>query len=155
MKLQRTLRDYLQLHFPVTFQKEPWCTCGNANHVRLVSFRVDGQPATAIVPEGCELTSAQFRRSLPGAQVTPLSEGELDAIYAESELGRTNPFENPFGGTVYMDENLLQFESLVFCPKMFSGLAGECFRVPTHDFQELVRATVVRVFPAFQPVSEA
>ncbi len=149
MKLQQALRNYLRQHFPGNVHTEPWCTCGSANHVRVFLFRVNGQPATAIVPEGCELSAVQLGRALPGAQVEQLTEEELDAIYTDSELGRMQPFENPFGTAVFLDRNLVRFTTLVFCPQMFSGLAGECFRVPTGDFRKLVHAQVVRLFPAF------
>ncbi len=155
VKLQRQLRSFLKQHFAGDVHEEPWCTCGSGNHVRIVLFRVNGQPATAIIPEGCELGPTRISGALPCAKVEPLSEAELDAIYAPSELGGMQPFENPFATSVYLDENLLQFERLVFCPKMFSGQTGECFRVPTKDFVELTQALVLRFFPAFQPAAQS
>lgn len=157
MKLQRILRNYLRQHFPDNFRQEPWCSCGSANHARIILFRVDGEPATVIVPESNELTAAEVRRALPGAGVEPLSEAELDAVYAESELGRMQPFENPFGASVYLDAALLQFETLVFCPRMFGGRKGECFRIPTEDFVALTRAVALPLplVPAFVEASHA
>jgi len=155
MKLQRALREYLQQHFPTEVHKEPWCTCGSANHVRMFVFRINGQPATVLVPEGCDLPSAQLGRAIPGAQVEPMAEAELDAIFTETELGRMHPFENPFGTAVYMDHNLSQFDTLVFCPKMFSGKKGECFRVPTKDFRALVFTVVLPLYPVFVPAAVA
>ena len=155
MTLQRALRNHLRQHFPREVHNEPWCTCGSANHVRAFLFRVNGQPATVVVPEGCELSSTQMRRAIPGAQIEALAPEELDAIYAGSELGQMQPFENPFGANVYLDENLLQFETLVFCPQMFGGRKGDCFRVPTKDFQALVQALVLPLFPVFEPAQEA
>jgi len=151
MNLQRALRNYLQQNFPGNVHTEPWCTCGSANHVRVLLFCVNGQPATAIVPEGCELSAAQLGRALPGVQVEPLSEAEIDEIYAESAPGSMQTAQPPFGAAVYLDKNLLRFTTLVFCPKMFSGRAGACFRVPTGDFRKIVNAKVVRMFPAFVP----
>ena len=150
MRLQLAVRDYLRRHFPENVHIEPWCACGSANHVRIALFRVNGQPAAAVVPEACELSAAQLRRALPRAQVEPLTEAELDAMYAESEAG-AQTFENPLGAAVYLDKNLVQFTTLVFCPEMFSGRAGECFRIPTSDFVKLVRARVLPLFPAFVP----
>ena len=75
-------------------------------------------------------------------------ESELDSIFPVTEIGRTEPFENPFGTAVYLDENLLQFPTVVFCPKMLSGKRGECFRLPIRDFQELVHPVVVRLSPS-------
>ena len=155
MKLQRALRSYLRQHFPGAVREEPWCTCGSANHARILLFRVNGLPATVIIPEGCELSAAQLARAIPGAQVQPLDAAELDAVYAESELGRMQPFENPFGATVYLDQNLMQFETLVVCPRMFGGQKGECFRLPTKEFVTLAHALVLPLFPTFVPASEA
>jgi hypothetical protein len=55
MKPQLALRNYLKQRMPGAVHKERWCTCGSANHVRVLLFRVNGQPTTVIIPEGCEL----------------------------------------------------------------------------------------------------
>ena len=154
MKLQRELRNHLRQHFPQDVPTEPTCSCGAPDHARIFVFRVNGQPTTAIVPEACELSAAQLSRVLAGARVESLPVAELDAIFPETELGHADPFENPFGAAVYLDENLLQFENLVFCPKMFSGKTGQCFRVPTREFRQVIRPIVLRLFSPFQPVSE-
>ena len=155
MKLQRVLCNYLQQHFPSDVHKEPWCTCGSPNHVRMLVFRIDGWPATVFVPEGCELTAVQLGRAIPGARVESVTEAELDAVYLETELGRMQPFDNAFGAAVYMDHNLTHFDTLVFCPKMFSGRNGECFRVPTKEFRELVLTVILPLFPLFEPTAKA
>lgn len=153
MNLQRELSSHLKQYFPRDIRKEPKCSCGEPNHARVLLFRVNGLPASAIVPEGYELSAAQLSRALAGAHVEPISDSELDAIFPETEMGRTGPFESPFGMAVYLDENLLQFRTLVFCPKMFSGKTGECFRVPIRDFQELEHPVVVRLSPPAPPAS--
>jgi hypothetical protein len=112
---------------------------------------VNGLPASAVVPEGYELSAARLSQALAGAHVEPIPEAELDAIFPETEMGRTGPFENPFGAAVYLDENLLQFDTLVICPRMFSGLKGECFRVPIVEFQELEHPVVLRLSPPSPP----
>ncbi len=148
MKLQQALHNHLRQLFSGNVHTEPWCTCGSANHGRVFLFRINGQPALAIVPEGCELSPAQLRRAIPRAQVEPLTEAELDAMYAESKAGAQTS-ENPLGAAVYLDKNLARFSTLVFCPQMFSGRAGECFRVPTGDFVKFVHARDLRLFPTF------
>jgi len=147
MTLQRELRNRLEQNFPRHFSVEPECTCGNPNHARTFLFRVNNLPATAIVPEGYELTPARFSDALGGARVEPMLERELDSIFPDNEIGHTEPFENPFGTAVYLDENLLQFYWMVFCPKMLSGLKGECFRLPVKDFQQLVHPVVLQLSP--------
>ncbi len=155
MKLQRFLRNHLQRHCPNDLHQEPWCTCGSPNHVRMLIFRMDGWPATVFVPEDCELTAAQLGRAIPGARVESLTDAELDAVYLETELGRMQPFDKAFAPAVYMDHNLTQFDTLVFCPKMFSGQNGECFRVPTKEFRALVLTVVLPLFPVIVPAAEA
>jgi len=151
MNLQRELRSHLLQYFPQDIRQEPTCSCGEPNHARILLFRVNGLPASAIVPEGYELSAARLSQALAGARVEPILENELDPIFSETEIGRTGPFENPFGAAIYLDENLLQFETLVFCPKMFSGEKGECFRVPIGDFQEQEHPVVVRLSPPAPP----
>jgi prolyl-tRNA editing enzyme YbaK/EbsC (Cys-tRNA(Pro) deacylase) len=151
LKLQKALRDYLRQHFPGNVHTEPWCTCGGPNHVRVFLFRVNGQPASVLVHEACELPATQLRRALPGAQIEPLTEEEFEAAYAGFEPGRVPPFESPFGAAVFIDRNVARFTTMVFCPQMFSGRAGECFRVPTGDFRKLVHASVLPLFPVFVP----
>lgn len=151
MNLQHELWRYLRQYFPRDIRKEPKCTCGNPNHARIALFRVNGLPASAIVPEGYELSAAHLSQALAGARVEPMPETELDAIFAETEMGRTGPFESPFGTAVYLDENLLQFETLVFCPMMLCGKKGECFRVPLADFQELEHPVPLRLSPTAPP----
>ncbi len=143
MKPILALHNYLKEHFPRTLRDEVLCTCGAGNHVRISFFRVDGQPVTVVLPEGVELKAEQFAQSIASSRVEALSEKELDGIYSESELGYMQPFENPFGSAVYFDESLLAWKELVFCPRMFAGQRGECFRAPTKDFLTLTRAIAV------------
>ncbi len=154
MNLQRDLWNDLRLRFRREVRGEPTCTCGAADHARIHLFRVNGQPATVVVPEAYELSAHGLARALGGAHVEALSAAELDAVFSDTELGYTSPFENPFGTAVYLDENLLQFETLVFCPRMFNDKRGECFRVATQAFRELANPVVLRVCPPFQPASE-
>jgi hypothetical protein len=143
MKELRTLREYLDQHFPHTVGEEPRCTCGAGNHVRVSFFRVNGQPAVTIVPEGMPLTPQQLREAIGCGRAEALTDTELDDIYGDTELGRMQSFENPFGTTVFFDETLAPFPELVFCPRMFFGRRGECFHVPTDEFLDLTHAIVV------------
>lgn len=153
MNVQRELRNHLQQYFPQDVRREPECSCGDPNHARILLFRVNGMAASAVVPEGYELSAPRLSHALAGARVEPMLESELDAIFPVTEIGRTEPFENLFGTVVYLDENLLQFPTVVFCPKMLSGKRGECFRLPIKDFQELVHPVVVRLTPPAPPIS--
>ena len=152
MKPFLALHEYMKEHFPRTLRDEVLCTCGAGNHVRLLFFRVDGQPVTAIVPEGLSLNAEQLGESIGSKQVHALEEPELDGIYATSELGNMQPFENPFGAAVYCDDSLLTWKELVFCPRMFAGQRGECFRATTQEFLNLTRAIVMPL--AGTPVQE-
>jgi prolyl-tRNA editing enzyme YbaK/EbsC (Cys-tRNA(Pro) deacylase) len=143
MKPILALHNYMKEHFPRTLRDEVLCTCGAGNHVRIYFFRVDGKPATVVIPEGMGITAEQLAESIGSTRVEALAETELDGIYAQSELGYTQPFENPFGSAVYCDETLLTWKELVFCPRMFAGQRGECFRAATKDFLTLTRAIIV------------
>lgn len=147
MKLMQALHDYLQKYFPVTLWEVPYCTCGDANHVRVLFFRVNGQPATAVIPEEADLTPQQFAAASGCFDVRPLAESELEGIFPDTELGRLQLFDNPFGTIVYFDESLLLYPSVVMCPRMFGGKPGECFRVPTRHLLDKTRAVVLRLVP--------
>lgn len=157
MKLTWTLRNYLQQVSAHKLSNEFLCTCGDPNHARVVLLRVDGRPAVVIIPEGAQLTLDRFRAAAGCRHVEPLGETELDEIYAPSELGFSHPFENSFGTDVYLDETLMAFRELVFCPRMFDGAPGECFRVPTRELLEGTRAlalSMAKKFPADQTEKE-
>lgn len=143
MKPILALHNYMKEHFPRTLRDEVLCTCGAGNHVRLFFFRADGQPVTVVVPEGLSLTAEQLGDAIGSARVEALAEPELEGIYSESELGAMQPFENPFGAAVYCDQSLLTWKELVFCPRMFAGQRGECFRATTQEFLNLTRAIVM------------
>jgi prolyl-tRNA editing enzyme YbaK/EbsC (Cys-tRNA(Pro) deacylase) len=155
MTLQLELRKYVQQYFPRDISTERTCSCGDPNHARILLFRVNGLPASVIVPEGYDLSEVQLSRALAGAKVQSMLEPEWGTIFPETEMGRPAPFENPFGVSVYLDENLLQFETIVFCPKMLSGQKGQCFRVPAIDFRNLVRPVVLRLSPPAPPEFES
>ncbi len=147
MKLLETLREYLAPNVRASLREEPLCSCGDSNHVRMVMFRVGGLPAVFIIPEAASLTAVQAEESLGNIRVETLTEPELESIYAESDLGRGQPFSNPFGTAVYLDQSLLLYPALVFCPHMFGGREGECFRVPTRDLLALTQANVLPLVP--------
>ncbi len=143
MRMLQSLREYLTPYAHSHLRNEPLCTCGDANHVRLLLFRAAGRPITVIVPESAHVTPQQVAEALGSPAVEPLREEEMDAIFAETDLGRSEPFSNPFGTDVFFDESLVLYPTLVFCPRMFGGLAGECFRVPTRDLLDHTRASVL------------
>ena len=152
MKAHQLLRQFLEL-FPA---REPLteriCSCGDANHVRLQLFRVEGRPVLAIVPEALELTPAQFAEAAGDKRVEDFSDRELEEVFLETELGCTNLCENPFGGDVYLDEALLLYPRLVVCPRMFGGKEGECYRINTQQMLDGARPIVLR-FPEPASVS--
>ena len=143
MKPLAALRGFLEQHFPNTTREEMWCTCGAANHVRFLFFLVDNRLAVAVVPEGARVDAGDMAEAINAKTVQPVAVNDLDAAFAESELGRTQPFDNPFGMHVFFDERLRECDELVFCPRMFFGKEGECFRAPTQEFIELVRPVVL------------
>ena len=152
MNLQRELRKCLVRYLRCNVREEPTCSCGASNHARVLSFRVNGEPAMVIAPERGELNEAELSQALGHARVEALPPGELDAIFCDTELGHTDPFENPFGTAVYLAESLSQSEELVFCPKAFNNERGECFRVPTPVFREMTHPVLLRLA---QAVSES
>lgn len=145
MKAQGLIPQFLELYTarePVT---EPICSCGDANHVRIQLFRLEGRPVLAIVPEALELSASQFAEAAGVHHTEPLSDAEMDEIFLETELGCANLLENPFGGDVYFDESLLLYPQLVVCPRMFGGREGECYRIHTQQLLEGARPMMLRL----------
>lgn len=147
MKLQRALREHLRQYNPDAIHAEPWCSCGSPNHARIFLFRVNGQPVTALVPESYDLTTEAFARVLPDSEIELISEAELENACELGELGHMQAFENPFGANVYLDKELLKYETIVFCPSMFSGKRGQCYRVPTQDLVSVVLPIIMEFAP--------
>jgi prolyl-tRNA editing enzyme YbaK/EbsC (Cys-tRNA(Pro) deacylase) len=151
----RALHDLLDQHFPQTVKDEVLCTCGTGNHVRVAFFRVNSQPAAVVLPEGADLMPQHLAEAIGGATVEAIPMTELEATFADTEIGHMQPFENPFGTAVYVDETLLAWKELVFCPRMFSGKRGECFRAATKNFLEVTRAITVPLVSIPIPESDA
>jgi len=147
MKPLLALRGFLEQHFPKSVRGEPKCTCGAGNHVRVLFFLVDDQPASAIIPEASRINADELQRVLGARRVQPLAITDVESVYSESELGQAQPFEHPFGHRVYFDDRMVQTEELVFCPRMFFGKEGECFRAPTKQFLELVNPVIISMSP--------
>lgn len=143
MKLNEKLRAFLEQQFPEALATEPCCTCGAPNHVRLLAFSVNGTPTAVILPEGRDFTCTELESVLGTGPVEPLLGSPQDAAFADFELGSPRLFSDPMFPVLYFDEALLDYPDLVFCPMMFSGLKGRCFRVPTKTFLDLTYAVVV------------
>jgi len=141
------LRGYLEQHHPKATQGELRCTCGAGNHVRVIFFRVNGQPASVLLPEGAWLSAQELQDALGGPReiwrVEPIPPAEMNFIFADTELGHGQPFDSPFGARVFLDETLLDCEELVFCPRMFFGQPAECFRTTTGEFVKLLHPVVL------------
>jgi prolyl-tRNA editing enzyme YbaK/EbsC (Cys-tRNA(Pro) deacylase) len=155
MKPLQSLRSFLELHYPGTTHEEPLCTCGAGNHVRVIFFRVNHMPAAVVLPEGASLDCQHLAEALKSSSVEPITVAEMEATYTMSELGEMQPFEKPFGVTVYVDAELLAWKEFVFCPRMFSGKRGECFRVPAKSFLEETKAIALPLALEKVPDSDA
>lgn len=147
MNAFQSLRKHLAPLASSPLRDERLCTCGEANHVRILLFRVGGLPAMFVVPETATLTAAQAEESLGTMRVEELTDAELCRIITGADRGRSPLTSYPLGMPVYFDECLLLYPSLVFCPSMFSGGEGECFRVPTREFLAMTQAAVVPLAP--------
>ncbi len=144
MNAQGLIRQFFELYTAREPVAEHICSCGDANHVRIQLFRLEGRPVMAIVPEALELSASQFAEAAGVHHVEPLSDAEMDEIFLETELGCTSLLENPFGGDVYFDESLLLFPQLVVCPRMYGGREGECYRIRTQQLLKDARPMMLR-----------
>lgn len=153
MRPVELLRRYLEPQL-AELTAEAKCTCGAVNHARVRWFRVNGLPTAAVIPESRELTAEDLSLLL-GARVEPLLENELEPLVVKTELGPVQPAEKPFVESLYLDRALIDCDELVFCPRMFFGERGECFRVPTTQFVALTRAIVRPLVTPEAPAREA
>ena len=106
------LRTFLEAYFPRTTAEEQQCTCGAGNHVRLRYFRVNGQPVTAVIPEGANLTAQDLRVAMGCAWAESLPDEEAGKVLEDTELGHMDWFENPFGSSVFLDDLLLPYAEI-------------------------------------------
>ncbi len=136
------LRRCLDEQFPGAVQAEVECTCGAPYHARLVPFRVQGQPAVAVIPEGAAVTADDLREALRCDTVERLPSEALGVLFASLEARGATALEDPDFPTIFFDESLLGWPEVVFCPRMFLGKPGDCFRVPTRAFLDLSYAIV-------------
>jgi hypothetical protein len=147
------LRQYIERELPRVVRTEAECTCGAPYHARLVPIRVHDQRAVAVIPEGANIGVEELRVALGTQQVERLQTEELGPLFAglAGGGGASEAVDLP---TIFFDEALLSWPEIVFCPRMFWGQPGECFRIPTRVFLDLSCAILVPLTPAHQPASE-
>lgn len=136
------LRRCLDERIPGAVRTEVECTCGAPYHARLVPFRVQGQLAVAVIPEGAALTADELRAALRCEAVEKLPSEEMESLFAALQVRGAVAFEDPDFPTIFFDESLLDWPEVVFCPRMFLGKPGDCFRVSTRAFLDLSLAIV-------------
>ncbi|MCL6565587.1 MAG: hypothetical protein K6U09_04100 [Acidobacteriia bacterium] len=148
------LRRYIERELPRAVRTEVECTCGAPYHARLIPIRVHGQRAVAVIPEGATIGVEELRAALGSPQVERLQTEELEPLFAGLASAGTAASEAVDLPTIFFDEALLAWPEIVFCPRMFWGQPGECFRIPTRAFLELSCAILVPLTPAHLPAGE-
>lgn len=147
------LRDSLEGCWPGAVRPELKCSCGAENHACMHFFSIAGHPAAVVLPEARTLTAEELESHLGYGPVAPLTLDEMESAFADTELGHSFWFENPFGFSVYLDAAMAGWRDLVFCPRMFLGGPDQCIRVPTERFVALTHPVVVPL--ATRPANEA
>ncbi len=153
MSYLHTLRDSLEVRWPGITQPEMKCSCGAENHACIHFYSVNGHLAAVVLPETRMLAPDELARVLGHGPVEPLTRPELEAALADTELGHSYWFENPFGFSIFFDGVLLEWPELVFCPRMFGGGPEQCMRIATERFVALAHPLVLPHAP--QPAGEA
>ncbi len=148
------LRQFIERELPRVVRTEAECTCGAPYHVRLVPIRIHNQRAVAVIPEGASIGVEELRIALGTQRVERLQTEELGPLFAGLTGGSAGALEADELPTIFFDEALLAWSEIVFCPRMFWGQPGECFRIPTRVFLELSCAILVPLTPANQPARE-
>lgn len=106
-----------------------------------VLAKADGQFVLCVVPAP-NMVDLERVADVLGAEAAELaSEEEMQAVFADCELGAEPPFGHLFGLRTLMDERLCEDEYLVFQ----AGTHNQAIRMSLDDYQRLATPDVVHL----------
>jgi Ala-tRNA(Pro) deacylase len=106
---------------------------------KVVVVRLDGDFALAVLPADHRLDLVLLRQMTGAAHVRLASEGEIQELFPDCEVGAEPPFGNLYNLSVYMSEALLDDDMMTFN----AGTHTEAVCVSVQDYIESVRPTIL------------
>jgi Ala-tRNA(Pro) deacylase len=105
-----------------------------------VMVKLDGNMAMVVLPASRHVEFPLLRAATGAREAELASEGEFRDLFPECELGAMPPFGNLYDMAVYVTASLMAEEEIAFN----AGSHTELIRMPTEDFNRLVKPEVMR-----------
>lgn len=112
--------------------------------VKNLIIKTDGQYFFVAIPGGHRLSSSK-EHDILGKHARMINEQEMASDFPDYETGTVPPLGPLFGIPVYIDENILQHQMIMFP----AGSHNECFKVNRDDFINVNNAQLVDVTKEF------
>jgi Ala-tRNA(Pro) deacylase len=107
---------------------------------KVVMVKLDGNMAMVVLPASRHVEFPLLRAATGAREAELASEGEFRDLFPECELGAMPPFGNLYDMAVYVTASLMAEEEIAFN----AGSHTELIRMPTEDFNRLVKPEVMR-----------
>ena len=107
---------------------------------KVVMVKLDGRMAMVVLPASRHVEFPLLRAATGAREAELASEGEFRDLFPECELGAMPPFGNLYDMAVYVTASLMTEEEIAFN----AGSHTELIRMPTEEFNRLVRPEVMR-----------
>ena len=107
---------------------------------KVVMVKLDGRMAMVVLPASRHVEFPLLRAATGAREAELASEGEFRDLFPECELGAMPPFGNLYDMAVYVTASLMAEEEIAFN----SGSHTELIRMPTEEFNRLVKPEVMR-----------
>ena len=145
MPISQTLTTFLdreRVHYDVLPHAEAYRARATAqalpasDHMaaKVVIVKVDERFVMAVLPAGWNVDLHRLRDIFLTSHVRLATEGEIQRLFPDCELGAMPPFGNLYGLPVYVDQSLAEDGEIVFP----AGSHSEAIRMRYWDFATLV-----------------
>jgi Ala-tRNA(Pro) deacylase len=109
--------------------------------IKTVAVRVAGGYALMAVPATCRLDMHLVQAAVGGRQVRLATEEELLRDFPDIELGALPPLGSLLGAPLYVDQEVLEHETVVFA----AGSQTESVQISTADLLQCEQVTPLRL----------
>lgn len=107
------------------------------NHVKSLIFMADKRPMLLVVRGDRRVNSNVFKKLLKLSDFRLATEDEVKRTTG-LEVGAIPPFGNIFDIKIYLDDAILERDSLIFC----AGDPAVSIRMKTKDYKNIVNPTI-------------
>ena len=97
-------------------------------------LRADGRYVMAVLPAPYQVDLEKLRAAVHAELLAMVPENEICSLFPDCETGAMPPFGNLYGMPVYLDERLVEDDSIVFN----AGTHTEALRMAFDDYEKCV-----------------